>query len=74
MKRIMSTTPVLATQNFSKPFVIECDASRFGKGFVLMQEGYPFAFESVKLNKIELLHFDYNKEMISIMHTLIKVA
>ena len=55
LKQIMSSTPILETPDFSKPFVIECDASRFGIGAMLMQEGHPITFESRKLNKRELL-------------------
>jgi len=50
----MSNTPVLETLDFSKPFVIECDTSRFGIGAVLMQDGHSITFESRKLNKKEL--------------------
>ena len=72
LKQIMSSTLVLPTPDFPKPFVIECDALRFGIGAVLMQEGHPIAFESRKLNKREFLRFTYNKEMLAIMHALTK--
>jgi hypothetical protein len=72
LKKVMSTTPVLATPDFLKPFTIECDASSFGIGAILMQEGHPITFESRKLNKREGLKPTYNKEMLSIMHALTK--
>jgi hypothetical protein len=72
LKRVMSSTPVLATLDSAKPFVVECDASRIGIGAVLMQDGHPIAFESRKLNKKEELKSTYNKEMLAIMHALAK--
>jgi hypothetical protein len=72
LKNIMYTTLVLATPDFFKPFIIECDASGFGIGEILMQYGHPIAFESRKLNKIEFLQSNYNNEMFSIMHALKK--
>jgi hypothetical protein len=56
LKNIMSTTPLLATPDFSKPFIIECDASGFGIGAILMQYGHPIAFESRKFNQARMLY------------------
>jgi hypothetical protein len=71
-KRVMSSTHVLAIADFTKPLIIECDASGFGIGAVLMQDGHPIAFESQKFNKREGLKSTYDKEMLTIMHVLAK--
>ncbi|KAL3500560.1 hypothetical protein ACH5RR_039653 [Cinchona calisaya] len=41
LKLSMSTTPAMALPNFSKPFIVETDASNEGIGVVLMQEKRP---------------------------------
>ena len=39
LKNIISSTSLLATPDFTKLFMVECDASGFRIGAVLMQEG-----------------------------------
>lgn len=68
----MTSIPILATLNFSKPFILECDASGLGIGAVLMKEGRPIAFESRILKGKEVTRSTYDKEMLAIIHALTK--
>jgi hypothetical protein len=70
LKTTMCTTPVLTLPDFTKTFVLECDASRKGINIVLMQEGRPLAFTSKQLSERNMGKPIYEKEMLVILHVV----
>jgi hypothetical protein len=70
LKMAMCTTLVLALPDFTKTFVLECDASGKGVFVVLMQEGQPLAFTSKQLSEQNLGKSIYEKEMLAILHVV----
>ena len=70
LKETLSSAPVLALQNFSKPFMVTTDASGQAIGGVLSQEGKPISFESRKLRDHELYYPTHDLELLAIVHAL----
>ena len=69
-KEAMCRALVWATLDFTKTFIMECDASRNGIGAILMQEGRPIAFESHPIKGNYLQKAIYEKKMLEILHAL----
>ncbi|WVZ97679.1 hypothetical protein U9M48_043193 [Paspalum notatum var. saurae] len=53
LKKLLTSAPVLAQPDITKPFDVYCDASSSGLGCVLMQEGRIIAYASNQLRKHE---------------------
>lgn len=67
LKQAMTQSPLLALPDFSKIFVIECDASGSGVVAVLMQDHRPIAFLSQVLQGKILTLATYEKETLALV-------
>ena len=67
LKTALSSSPVLALPDFSKPFSIETDACATGIGAVLMQAGHPLAFLSKALGPRSRGLSTYEKEYMAVL-------
>ena len=61
---------VLALPNINKPFVVQTNASDYALRGMLLQEGYPVAFESHKLFQVESHDISQEKELLIVIHCL----
>lgn len=72
LKQAMVNAPVLALPNFNKEFIIETDASDFGMGAVLSQEGHPIAYISRAFSSKAKSFSTYEKELLALVFAVEK--
>ncbi|WVZ49208.1 hypothetical protein U9M48_000585 [Paspalum notatum var. saurae] len=70
LKKLLTSTPVLAQPDVTKPFDVYCDASGNGLGCVLMQEGRVIAYASRQLRKHEANYRTHDLELAAVVHAL----
>ncbi|KAL1199502.1 putative mitochondrial protein [Cardamine amara subsp. amara] len=67
LRKAVTEAPVLVMPDFSKTFVIECDASGVGIGAVLMQASQPIAYFNKALSEKSLSKSAYEKELMALV-------
>jgi hypothetical protein len=70
LKSKLTQAPLLQLHDFDKIFKLECDASGFGIGGVILQGGKPVAFFSEKLSGPYLNYSTYDKELCALVRVL----
>jgi hypothetical protein len=70
LKKLLTTTPVLAQPDIEKLFDMYCDASGMGNGGVLMQDGRAIAYASQQLRRHEEHYPTHDLELLAVVHTL----
>ncbi|GJS60183.1 putative mitochondrial protein [Tanacetum coccineum] len=66
----MTQAPVLALLDFTKPFVVETDASGIGIGAVLQHDGHPISYLSKALSPKHQNLSTYEKDFLSVVMAL----
>jgi hypothetical protein len=70
LQRALTTAPVLQLPDFTKDFVVECDASGSGMGAVLHQGSGPVAFFSRQLAPQHTKLVAYERELIGLVQAV----
>lgn len=72
LKEALISAPVLAMPDYSKPFIIETDASGIGIRAVLMQNSHPIAYISKSLAPRHQAMSVYDRELLALLFAVTK--
>ena len=67
-RRLLTLQLILSYYDVNKSVTIQCDASNYGTGGVLLQEGKPIAFTSQALTSTEQNYAVIEKECLAVCH------
>ncbi|KAK4328345.1 hypothetical protein Pmani_001242 [Petrolisthes manimaculis] len=67
IKKLVTTAPVLQYYDPRLPVTLQCDASNYGLGAAILQEGKPVAYASRSLTSAEKNYAQIEKEMLAIV-------
>jgi hypothetical protein len=70
LKKLLTTSPVLAQPDMMKSFDVYCDASDTGLGCILMQEGRMIAYSSCQLCPHEEHYPTHDLDLATVVHGL----
>ncbi len=70
IKRMTCEAPLLVHYNPQAPLVLQTDASSYGLGAVLLQNGVPVAYASRSLTQTESRYAQIEKELLSVVYGL----
>jgi hypothetical protein len=70
LKKLLTTSHVLAQLDITKPFDVYCDASGIGLGCVLMQESHEIAYSSHQLRPHEEHYPTHDLDLAYVVHAL----
>jgi hypothetical protein len=67
LKKLLTTSPVLAQPDIAKPYDVYCDASGIGLGCVLLQEGRVISYSSRQLRHHEEHYPTHDLELAAVV-------
>jgi hypothetical protein len=70
LKKLLTTSPILAQPDTTKPFDVYCDAFGTGLGGVLMQEGQVMSYSSRQLRRDEEHYPTHDLELAAVVMSL----